>query len=278
MKKFILLLLASFFAISCEDVIDVELENTTPRLVIDASLDNVWDGSQFVREGRVKLSLTTPFFNEEDSFVNNATVSITNINENISENLVNTRDGVYEFPTDSNFEIIEENSYKLTIIYRGEIYEATETLQKSAPIENLEQIKNPNDFSPNDIALNVTYIERPERGNHYIFDLDDTNFIAVNDEFVIDNAPFTFTFFYDEDVERDIRVKIIGSSKRYNTFFDAIQELSGVDDAGPFASVPFKAKGNIVNKSNKDNFPFGYFRVSEVFFDDITLVDNESIP
>ena len=278
MKQIIFIILLAIFTLSCEDVVDVELDNTTPRLVIDARLDNVWDGVQFVRDGVVKLSLTTPFFSEEENPISNASVTITNTETGESESLINILDGRFEFTPNSSFLVTEDTPYKLTIIYNNEVYEATEVVQKSASIESLEQVKNTNDFSPNDIALEVTYIERPERGNHYIFDLDDTNFIAVDDEFVVDGAPFTFTYFYDEDVERDIRVKIIGSSKRYNTFFDAIQELSGVDDAGPFASVPFKARGNIVNKTNPDNFPFGYFRVSEIYFDDITLVDNESLP
>ena len=56
---------------------------------------------------------------------------------------------------------------------------------------------------------------------------------------------------------------------------DGITELSDGGGNGPFNTVPFQLRGNIVNITNPENFPFGYFRISEVYSSEIILVDNE---
>jgi hypothetical protein len=33
---------------------------------------------------------------------------------------------------------------------------------------------------------------------------------------------------------------------------------------GPFETQPATVRGNMINETNSDNFPLGYFRVSEV--------------
>jgi hypothetical protein len=35
------------------------------------------------------------------------------------------------------------------------------------------------------------------------------------------------------------------------------------DGGGPFETQPATVRGNVVNETNPDNFPLGYFRVSE---------------
>jgi hypothetical protein len=42
--------------------------------------------------------------------------------------------------------------------------------------------------------------------------------------------------------------------------------LQQIDDGGggPFETQPATVKGNILNITNEDNFPLGYFRISEM--------------
>ena len=36
------------------------------------------------------------------------------------------------------------------------------------------------------------------------------------------------------------------------------------DNNGPFETQPATLRGNCINQTNQENFPFGYFRLSEV--------------
>lgn len=42
-----------------------------------------------------------------------------------------------------------------------------------------------------------------------------------------------------------------------------LSSVAGSSGGGPFQSPPTTVKGNIKNQSNFDNYPLGYFRLSE---------------
>jgi hypothetical protein len=52
-------------------------------------------------------------------------------------------------------------------------------------------------------------------------------------------------------------------SRRFFDYFRKVLTASGNNDS-PFPTVPTQARGNIINQSNADNYPLGYFRLSEV--------------
>ena len=91
MKRILVLLAVLATSISCEDVIDVELNTTEPKLVIEASINLLEDGSS---SSTVKLSTTAPFFDSEIPIVDNATVVITDEN-GIIYPFAFTTDGIY---------------------------------------------------------------------------------------------------------------------------------------------------------------------------------------
>ena len=65
---------------SCEDVIEVAVQNSTPRLVIDAQF-NVFTKEESPRlEGGVRLSFSANYFDQEVPMVKDATVVITHLN------------------------------------------------------------------------------------------------------------------------------------------------------------------------------------------------------
>ncbi len=275
--KFLMFLFSLLFVLSsCEDVIDIELPEAAPRLVIDAAIEK-----QLTPEGNlirdvaiVNLSLTTPFFNQEDNFVNTAIVSITNLNNNNVFTLENIGLGNYSI-FDNSF-ILEENvSYKLMVNYNNEIYESEAELNSSTPFNSICQLKNESQLNDG-IAVEITFNDIPNQENFYFLDLGDANFITIDDDFFVDGEEIKFTYFFDENVTLDHLFKIHGSTKRFNTFADALLQLSSGDSNGPFATVPFQARGNIVNTSNSENFPFGYFRISETYLSRVQLVENEN--
>ncbi len=73
--KHILLLFLAFLFTSCEEVVEVELGESKPRLVIEASI--IWEKGTTGTEQTIRLSETTPFYAEEMNYVETATIIIT---------------------------------------------------------------------------------------------------------------------------------------------------------------------------------------------------------
>ena len=67
MKYYSVLLLFAFSIAlsSCEDVIEVEVQNTTPRLVIDAQFNLYTKEQQLRLEGGVRLSFSVNYFEQQ---------------------------------------------------------------------------------------------------------------------------------------------------------------------------------------------------------------------
>ena len=60
-----------------------------------------------------------------------------------------------------------------------------------------------------------------------------------------------------------MRLKNLGCSKRYYQFMFLLLSQTADGAGGPFSTTPATVRGNMVNKSNEDNYPFGFFRLSE---------------
>ena len=74
MKKIVLLLFVFALFPSCEDVVEIDLNTSDPKLVIEASVNLLEDGTS---NSTVKLTLTAPFFDNQIPTVDDATVMIT---------------------------------------------------------------------------------------------------------------------------------------------------------------------------------------------------------
>ena len=123
MKKIIITVLIGVLLVSCEDVIEVDLPTSEPRLVIDASIN--WFKGTTGNEQSIKLSLSAPFFQDGTPPANNATVTIIDMNSNTFEFIENGDSGVYE----NNAFLPEiDGIYQLTVIYEDEVYTAGQVL------------------------------------------------------------------------------------------------------------------------------------------------------
>jgi len=47
--------------------------------------------------------------------------------------------------------------------------------------------------------------------------------------------------------------------------------IAGTNVGGPFQSPPATVKGNIINTTNKENYPLGYFSLSETDLKKFTI-------
>ncbi|OAD91270.1 hypothetical protein A7A78_12875 [Aequorivita soesokkakensis] len=257
MKKLFLLVIFFGIVTSCEDVIDVELNDAPPRLVVEANL-NVWeDGSN---SAAVRLTTTAPFFDNDVPFVTDASITVTDEN-GIVYPFNYTQDGVYV----SSIALQLNIEYKLTILYKEETYTATETLYTVSPLEFVEQ-RDDGGFTGEDIELKAFFTDPAGEQNFYFFEgLSERGDVldVYKDEFFDGNTIFGYYLVEDLAPADEVQFNIYGVSEAYYNFmFILLQQTGG--GGGPFETQPATVRGNIINETNPDNYPLGYFRVSEV--------------
>jgi hypothetical protein len=261
MKKFAYIFF--FFLIaSCEDVVDIDVPEAQPRLVIEASIN--WFKGTSGNQQEVKLSLSAPYFNSEIPPATGAHVSITDINDNMFE-FTESQPGLYQ----NNTFIPEINGrYYLTIVYQGDIYTASETLKSVAEIENIEQIDD-SGLTGEETEIKAYYTDPADEVNYNFFEFINENdaypsLEVYKDEFV--NGNQIFGYHSDEDIEQgdELTIRNYGVSERFYQFIYVLLEQNSDDSGGPFETQPATVRGNCINETKPDYYPLGYFRVSEV--------------
>ena len=258
--------------ISCEDVVDIDTPDGTPRLVIDASLQVDPIENELTEESVIRLTLSAPFFDEEVPVVDDASVFITNVSSGEVFNFRNDPDS--GFYTNRNFLPLDGNDYELTVIYNEETYKATTQLIPSVPIDSAEQGEG-DLFGGNEVEVIVAFTDEAEREDYYLIDFDFDLYIPSEDRFY-QGETFTFSYFYEEMIENDqITLKLIGIDKQYFNYLNILIELSE-QNGDPFQSPPARIRGNMINTTNQNNFALGYFNISEVYDFTLTVDQEES--
>ncbi|SHN16354.1 DUF4249 family protein, partial [Flavobacterium xinjiangense] len=95
---------------------------------------------------------------------------------------------------------------------------------------------------------------------------------SLDDDLLFQGNTF-FSLVLEEDAKAGEQVEIshYGISKTYFNYMSKLLSVSGTSSGGPFQSPPANVKGNIKNQSNFDNYPLGYFRLSEVDVKNYTI-------
>lgn len=263
MKKIIYIVCFLGLFTTCEDVIDVDLNTTEPKLVIEASINyfkNTLGNNQ-----TVKLTLSAPFFDDAIPPATGATVQISDPFGNIFNFIETDNTGIYL--TDTFIPVIGE-TYQLEINYNGELYTATETLTSVVPIDYVEQ-NNEGGFSGEDIELKAYYTDPIGIENYYFFefisDIPVVPTLNVYDDTFTDGNEI-FGFYTEEDLESGdvVTIRNYGSSSQFYDFMFILLQQGSDSSGGPFETQPATIRGNCINTTNPDNFPYGYFRLSEV--------------
>lgn len=258
MEKIVLCIVLCGILSSCEDVVDVMLQDSAPRLVIEASINLLEDGTS---NSTVMLSTTAPFFNDQRPFVDNAFVKITD-----SDGAVYRFDYVENGEYKSSLIPAFNRDYILEVVYEGETYTATEQLESVPPLEFVQQ-RNDGGFTGNEIELKAYFTDPGGVDNFYFFEglaAAGNSYDTFYDEF-FDGNPI-FGFFLIEGLEPGDTVvfNLYGVDVQYYNFMFTLLQQTGQASDGPFETQPATVRGNIVNLDNQENFPLGYFRVSEV--------------
>lgn len=274
MKKiYILIPILILLFSNCEKVVEIDLPTIEPKLIIDASFEVLFNEAPVTANAVVKLRLSADYFEENIPTVSNAVVFLTNLSDTSIINFIDRNsDGNFTPLTDF---IPQDNiTYELTVIYQNETYKGKATKVKSTPFTNVIQ-GNETLFSGEEIEVKVAFKDNPEAENYYLFDFTNNLFLALEDRF-FNGTDYNFSFFYQEDeieVPTTVTLRMSGISKGYYTYFRILLSQSGVNGGGPFESVPSSLLGNMINTTNENNFPLGYFHISETDTFTIDLVE-----
>ncbi|WP_163399736.1 DUF4249 domain-containing protein [Flavobacterium fluviatile] len=263
MKKviFLVVFFISLFFTGCEEVVDVDLETAAPKLVIEAAIN--WRKGTSGAQQTIKLTTTTGYFEDGIPIVSGAVVYI--------KNSTNQQFDFAEVPNSgryvcNNFKPVIDENYTLTVISNGNTYTASETLKSVAPITHIEQ----NDSGTiAGIVVRAFYNDPAEIDNYYLYRYVYSNkitstYYADKDEFYQGNEFFSVSD--DEDLKAGDEVEIThyGISKQYYNYMNILVSISGSNIGGPFQTPPATVRGNIINVTDKSNYPLGYFSLSEI--------------
>lgn len=263
MKKIIYILLISLQFTSCEDVIELDLDTSEPRLIIDASInwvENTQGNNQFI-----KLTLSAPFFNSKIPPANNATIIVTDLNNNTFNFIEEENTGIYR---NNSFTPVINGVYNLKIIYNNEIYTATEQLIPVNTINYVEQ-KNDGGFSGDEIEIKAFYTDPKGIENFYFFEFINTvtkvqSLEVYDDEFTDGNEIFAFHSDKNLTTGDELIIKNYGVSKQFYEFINLLLQQTDDNSGDPFETQTATVRGNCINETNSKNYPLGYFRVSQV--------------
>jgi len=261
-KNSILYIIALFLIMgttSCEDVIDVDLEQGDARLVIDAEI--LWRSGTLGEYQTIYISRLTDYYNTEITRVSDAKVTIENEAGAVFYFNETEVPGTYIC---TNFQPTIEEEFTLHVIVEGEEYRATETLIASPEITRIEQYED-GGFLGEDKEVRFYYNDPEDETNFYLADFksDVLNFPEYDlssDDFF--NGNEMYQNFSHEDLETgsEIDITFRAISKQFHDYMELILESA---IANPFGTPPANVRGNLINQTNPDHFAFGYFRLSQ---------------
>ena len=256
------LLVVSFSIISCEDVIDVDLNTAAPKLVIDASIK--WQKGTLGDEQTIKLSTTTGYYENTIPTVSGAIVFITDSNSIQYDFNEDIGTGNYIC---TNFNPVLNETYVLTVIHDGETYLATENLIPSPTIDSVAQ-NDEGGFTGDETEVKFFFQDNGIIDNFYLIQFNASflnlpEYDVVDDEFFQGNQMFGLYFNEDLEPTNELKFTLHGISERYYNYMNVLLGVAG-NSGGPFQAPPATVRGNIVNQTNFKNYALGFFRLSEI--------------
>ncbi|KPM33707.1 Hypothetical protein I595_613 [Croceitalea dokdonensis DOKDO 023] len=302
MKQLIFLVLTILLLTSCQDVIDVELQETETRLVVNGLIRV--DMSQEFAPIQIKVSETTNFFNDNvpTSLDDNATIIYGRFNPDSPENLeldpnnfssslteLEPGSGIYvpDLSFDADQRIRTSNIFPNTVFilfleHKGRRYAARTPFSPTVPIDTITQGVNTL-FGEDDIELKITITDVLDSEDFYVFDFGNGDFLTLEDEF-IDGQEFEFSYFPERDISsgESLEVSILGADQDFFNYMDLLVEQT-LNDGGIFETPAATVRGNVFdvtgldndilfdNVNRPDNFPLGYFAVVQEFKETIDV-------
>ncbi len=265
-------ILLSLVIISCQEVIEVNLSNHEPKLIVDA-LVRV-DTTEQATLVKIKIRKTSDFFSEVTPVtVDQITMSnLDNPGSNTNQVLLEIQPGSGDYVQTFSTEELINDRWFLQIDYQGELYVAESRMNFSVPIDQLT-IGDGTLFSEEQTELIVRYTDIGDREDYYLFDFGFGDFFASEDKFY-DGQTFEFSYFYDRifQINDTINISILGINRDFFNYMNLLREQNE-GRFGPFATPAVSVRGNLINvtdinssndynnMNDSDNFALGYFAI-----------------
>lgn len=284
------------FLFSCEDVIEVEVPNTAPRLLVQG-LIRVDEEEAFVPV-RISLKETNSFFEELPvTQAENIIIGIErfdsdgNLIEVLTSSLAEESPGtgVYIPDPDATFDqriptiFLDKNvRFTLQLRHKGRQYLAQTNYVPVVPIDFLVQGRATL-FEGDETEVIVAFTDPPIEKNYYLFDFGPGEFLVTEDTFY-QGQFFQFSYFYVDPIEpgTQLQISILGADPTFYNYMDLLISQSG-DQQGVFQTPVATVRGNVVDVTGLDNenivdnatrpdvFPLGYFAIVQEHVRTITI-------
>lgn len=245
--------------LSCDKVVELDLENGDPKIVIDAEI--IWEKGTSGNQQSIKITRMAPYYSPTTPKVSGAQVRVEN-SDGVVFTFNESEPGLYVC---TNFVPAINMEYKLFVTVDGQTLTATEKLIAVPPVERIDQEFMPDISGPDLIVVSFYYKDPADQANYYLTDYKSKlsafpEYTSTSDEFV--NGNEIVEKFSDADLKPGIVLDIThrGVSKNFYNYMNLILEVT---NSNPFAATPGNIRGNIINTTNVDNFVLGYFRVCE---------------
>lgn len=273
-KLYITLLIISLSISSCEDVVDVDLNTAPPKLVIDASIK--WEKGTTGEVQKINLTTTADFYSSSIPAATGATVTVTNTTLNTPVTFQFVENGQTGEYICSNFNPIINNEYSLTVIYKGVTYTSKSKFMPTPIIASIEQSVKPGIEGKDVYEIKFYWQDNGAEDNFYLAGAKNDNIVypeygVLSDEFFQGNS--MFALYRDDELKKGdiIQYSLQGITEKYSNYMNKLLSIAGSDGGSPFATPPATVRGNIVNETNPDNFPLGFFHLSEIDSDSYTI-------
>jgi biopolymer transport protein ExbD len=229
---------------SCTKVIDINLNEADPKIVIEAELVS---GTQ---DFMVKITKTGDFFNPGQPItVADATVVLKKGTDNAPLSLTNDGDGTYSL---KNFTATENTSYTVSVTADGKIYEATDFLPKNVSLDSLSASVPENDpfnsSGADSFQVVLNFQDPPSDLNFYRIKSSvngiprsaGEHLLVIEDRYSV-GAYFTLPIFTDSyELNDHVDVELVSMSHAMYDYFTTLALL--VDGSG--SAAPTNPSGN----------------------------------
>lgn len=251
MKKFyipaIVLLLCQLFS-SCEELIDINLNDADPRIVIEADLHNLSNMQV------IYVSRTVPFDDVRPSaVVNTAQVEVLGPQGNLFRFTYSDEHQGY---INRSFTVRENATYSLRVTVDGELYEATETMPMRVGVDSVGMLRE-NIFGDTYYFATLRFQDPAGTDNYYKYNVSVDNkpmkfFAVFSDKF--NNGLYVTHQIgsVDDDIEMTSQVLV----RRQSVSASVFRYWNEIQSTNPGSAAPANPTSNISNGA------LGYFSVS----------------
>lgn len=273
-SRSIVLLLLVFMSFSCRELTELDLPEQEPRLVIEGELT---DGAG---PHTVRLTLTQDYFSQAPPpVVEDAQVFISD-DEGNREQLQYLGNGYYQT---QSLEGILGHTYMLQVEWQGQTYAASGTLLPKASVDSLSVAYYDAIPPVLDAGYYLTFYGRipPEAADYYrvkVYENDSlyndrTDLLVPDSRFVPDRIVEQLA--YPFEVGDTVRLELYSLNADMYDYYVELRSLL-FNDGGLFSPPPRNPTSNIVNITNPEQPPLGFFQVASFDTGEVIIVETES--